>query len=156
MRFLGNLLRLHKGKNVKLKYSQLRDPAFTAAMRKLSNYPFKTQKTAYDVMRISNKLTQEEKNAQVLYIKMLKQHAKLDDKGEFISRMDGDKPVPDTFVIEDSKLADFGKAQEEFNDLEFTLDWRQINFEALEECRLTAAEMSALQDVISTPVDAKP
>lgn len=144
---------------MKLKYSQLRDPQFVGAMRKLSNYPFKVQKTAYDVMRITNKLTQEEKNAQELYVKMLKQHAKLDDKGNFVPRMDGDKPVPDTFVIDDTspeKFAAYQKAVEEFGDLEFNLDWRQVTFENLEDCRLTAAELSVLQDIISVPVDAKP
>lgn len=138
---------------MKLKYSQLRDPAFTAAMRKLANYPFKAQKTAYDVMRITNKMTQEEKNAQELYLKMLKQHAKLDAKGEFVPRMEGDKAVPDTFVVDDAKLGEFQKATEEFGDLEFNLDWRQVSFEKLEECRLTAAELSALQDIISVPVE---
>ena len=158
MKFMGNLLSFQREKAVKLSYKVLRDGQFNNAMQKLSHYPFKRQKTAYDVMRITKKLEAEGKNAQELFVKMLKQHAKLDDKGEFVPRMEGDKPVADTYVLDTddpSKMAAFNKAQEDFANLEFNLDWRQIAFENLEEIRLTAVELDSLKDVLAVPVDAE-
>ncbi len=139
---------------MKLSYKSLRDPQFGSAMRKLTNYPFKRQKTAYDVMKISGRIDQEHKVAQELFIKLLKQYAKLDEAGNFIPRVrkdaDGkETPEPDTFVLDDTKTKDFDKAADEFAALEFEINWRAIDMGLLEECRLTAVELSMLEPLLA-------
>lgn len=137
---------------MKLNYAALQDGNFGSAMRKLGSYPFKKQKTAYDVMKINNRIEQETKLAQDLYTKLLKQYAKLEADGSFVPRKDKDGvPQENTYEIPEDKQEAFGKAVEEFRALEFAVDWKKVTFEDLEECRLTAAEMDALQQILSEP-----
>ncbi len=142
---------------MKFNYAVLRNQQFLLAMRKLTNYPFKAQKVAYSVMKISNAIDAEMKLSQDLFIKLLKQHAVLDDKGAFVPQKDPEgKDVPDTFQTTPGKEAELEKAQGDFADVEFEVKWRPLKLDELEECRISAVELGMLGDIIAAPLEEAP
>jgi hypothetical protein len=99
-------------------------------------------------MRIVDQLESEQKSAEKLYVKMLKQYADLDDKGEFVPR-DG---VPNTFVVTKNVEA-YNKALEDFEALSFSMKWRKLPLDDLSDLRLSAAELKALDPIVHFPED---
>lgn len=116
------------------------------AMRKLSGHPFRDQKVAYRVMRIVDAVESEQKTAERLYEKLIRQFAELDDKGDFIPN----EGVPNTFVVK-KDIGGYEKALADFEALSFELKWRKIPFADLAEIHLAAAELKALAPVVHFP-----
>lgn len=136
---------------IKVPYKLLKSPQFQVALRKISNHPFKSQKSAYNVMRIAKKVDEESKNCQELFTKLLKGFAKLDDKGEFVP-VDGQ---PGTYQVPDEKQADFQKAAEEFDELEFTIERYPIKLEELDGVGLSPAELGAVESLLQPEEETK-
>jgi hypothetical protein len=138
---------------LKLNYAELQNPAFMGALHKLAGVPMRNVKCAYNLSRLLDKVGQEHKLAQTVFIKTLKGFAKLDANGE-IAPHDG---RPGTFEIIPEKKAEWEKAAKEFDAIEFTVDRHPIKLSDLhaEGVPVSAGELAALDRILDADDVAK-
>jgi hypothetical protein len=103
------------------------------AVHELLNKTFPTRagavKTAYWLGNLAKKIESSLQQAQVEYIKVVKKHAKLDDKGEFVPAMSPEEkdaegvvtkesaPIPHSYVLLDDHKELLEKDMEEFTNI---------------------------------------
>lgn len=125
-----------------VKYKNYRIPGFLVSLQKLGQHNFKDQKAAYNAMRILKKVDQEKALAEEHFIKLAKQYATLDDKGEFLPK----EGVPGTFQVPDDKLPEWEKQYKEFQELESKLERYQVKVEDLDGSALTPQDLGFLDE----------
>lgn len=151
----------------KLKFSTTKNSEFIKSFAKVMQYTdYKGTKLAYDIAKIGRKFDEEAKLCHELYIKLLKNYAKLDEKGEFVLREEermnpkGEKvtiKVPNTYVIIEEKHADgsWEKASTDFDNTEFEIPCAKIKLSDLEGVGLSPLDLLNLENVITeTPLAA--
>lgn len=129
-----------------LKQSHLRNFSFHQAFRKLANHPFDNVKTLYNVTRIAKLFDLSAKEADELFIKLVKQYCELDEKGRIKPL---DPKQPNTYKIPEDKQEAWEAAMKEYNDIEVKFERHKI---ALEDCmaaKLTAADLLTLEDMVA-------
>lgn len=134
-----------------LRYDCFQSKEFMVAKAKLARYPFKNQKTSYNVTRILKFLDDNEKLAQEQFIKLVKQHAVLDEKGDFVPRKNEKGEIEEgTYTIpeEPEKIAAWKKAKDEFDALEFTVERYKIKLSEMENLPVTPMELGAIDGMI--------
>jgi hypothetical protein len=138
---------------IKVKFGNVRDQMFMAAMSKLAHSPtFKDPKAAYNIARIIAKLGQQTDTTNELFVKLLKQYAKLDEKGNFI-------PVenrPGTFQIPDERSEEWNTKLKEFEAIEFDIDRYAIKLDDIADAKLTPAELNAIHDILDVDGEGQP
>jgi hypothetical protein len=119
---------------------------FVQALVKLGKFEgFKEQRVAYNVAKVIRRFDAESTIAQELFLKLVKQYAVLDEKGNIKSPED----KPGTYEIPDEKVADWKKAKEDFDDVEFELDCHKIRLEQLGNAPLSPIDLNALEPLLS-------
>jgi hypothetical protein len=129
---------------MKIKYSTLKDPMFISGMAKVNRCPFPKTRLSYNVSRIVDKVQQEAKRAQDIWIKLVKQYAKMDEKGEFISPED----KPGCYEIPDEKQEEFKVKVEEFENFEFDIDRYPLKLDDLNGSGLSPQEIHTMECVL--------
>lgn len=132
---------------VKVKLGDFRSPLFMQAVAKLAAHNFKDQKAAYNVMRLLKKIQSEGELAQAQFIKLVKQHAKLDDKGNFVP-IDDDPKNKDTYQIPDENQETWKTALKDFQELEVTIERYPIKIEDLNGSALTPGDLMLLETML--------
>lgn len=141
---------------IKVKYSHIKEFPFLDVLGKLYHHPTQpTQKpfparVAYTLAKISEKAEKEVELMRELWVKLLKQHATLDEKGEFVPKQSTDgKPVPGTFVVAEDKQAEFKKAGEEFGEIEINFTQHKLTFADLASISLTPQDIATLEPFLN-------
>jgi hypothetical protein len=129
---------------LKLTYKDLRNPQFMGTFMKLASFNGVSTKTAINIGRIKRVIDSESEIAQEAYVKMIKVHAELDEKGEI-------KPIegqPNTFQIPEANQKAFGDAFKEFEKTEFEIPHHAISYREIDGVRLSAVEVMALDAIL--------
>ena len=150
----SKVLPMAKTKNpATVSYGQFQEATFMRTMAKLTNQPFKNPKTAYSVMKITKAMDTEMNQAQELFIKTLKEYAKLDDKGEIKPMVKDGQEQPGTYEIQEGKIEDWKKAFTEFKAIEADLGWNKIKLNDLEGMSLSANDLDHLETIVETDLE---
>jgi hypothetical protein len=132
-----------------LKFSEIRDPDFMAAIRKLAGYgKYKDPKTAYSISRIVKIIDQQSKAMREAFLKLVKQYAVLTETGDI--KLNSDM----AFEIPDDKTAEWQDVVEGFHEQKVEIHWKQLNVTELEGVELSPMELLALESVITAPLEA--
>lgn len=134
---------------VKLTFAQFKDYEFAQAIAKVMHHNgYKSTKITADIARLGRKFKEETAVVQELFLKHVKKHAKLDEKGEIEPRKDEKgKAVAGTYFIEDARVEEWKKACEEFDSTEVELPVHPIHMDDLEGVGLSPADLNALHPV---------
>lgn len=143
----------------KLKFENIKDPSFTAALRKLMQFNgYKDTKTAYNIAKIGKKFDAEAKICQELFITHVKKFCSLDAKGEMVPRVqmikdakgvDVETKLPGTYVIPAEKQDAFEKASLEFDSTEFEIPCHKVKLSDIDGAKMTPADMLALEPLLT-------
>lgn len=145
----------------KLKFSDTKSREFLMAYSKVMQFTgFKDTKIAYNVAKIGRKFDAEAKICQELFIKLLKNYAKLEENGELAPREDevinakSEKvkiKVPNTYQILPEKIEDgsWAKALEEFDASEFEVHCHKIKLADLDGAKLSPLDLTILDPLIT-------
>lgn len=135
---------------LKLKYNILRNEHFNNAMLKLVHYPaFKSPIFAYNVAKINIAVQNEVKPSEDVYLKLVKAHCKMDEKGEIAPREMNGAKVLGTFEVRPEAIPEWEKGLAEYNDLEFEVKAFKIPLHGLEGISLSPLELTALESLLS-------
>lgn len=138
---------------VKIKFKAFKDTPIVQTLGKLYNYPKFPPKTAYWVSRIAEKMEKESNYVQEAWMKLIKEHALLDEKGEFVPlEHDGQKQLG-TYQIPEDRQEAFKKAAEIFGETEAEIELNsKLSFAMFENTgiELTPRELSALDPLLNT------
>lgn len=130
---------------VTLTYQHVRNEAFVKALAKLARFEgFKDFRVAYSIAKFVRKWEQEAQMAQELYLKLVKQYAKLDEKGNV-------EPVenqPGTFQIPNESVEVWKQAAENFHTISFEIEVKKLPISKLEAVGLSAMELNALEPLL--------
>jgi len=133
----------------KLKFADIKSREFMQAYLKLINFnEFKETKVAYNVAKIDRKFQQELKLSQDLYVKLIKQYAVLDDKGEIACRIENETAIPNTYVIDPAKVEAWEVAVKEFDATEFEIPCQKLTLANLEGIQLSPNDFNAIEAMI--------
>lgn len=132
--------------SVKLSYKEIKNQTFVQGLAKLANYGgFKDQRLAYNVAKLIRKWDSEAQMAQDLFMKLVKQYATLDEKGNIKTPEGANSGA---FEVVDEKADAFAKARKEFESIEFDIPVHKIRIDQLEGTGLTPMEMMALEPIL--------
>lgn len=129
---------------IKLTYGAVREGRLTMAIAKLANEKFPA-KLGYDVLKLKKALVQEINTAQELFMKLLKQYAKLNEQGE-IDPIHG----PNTFEIRDEAKEEWNKELKNFEAIEFEVPVNPLRLDAVPTLTISANELEALEPVLAS------
>lgn len=129
---------------IKLKYLDLRNPTFVRTMQKIAKSPIKDIKALYNVTRLLDKVQQEEKRSQELFMVMLKEHAVLDDKGNLVPH-DG---KPGSFQIKEDMLDAWKKKVEDYMDIEWQVERHPLKLSDIASANMTPEEVMSIECVL--------
>jgi hypothetical protein len=128
-----------------LKYKHINTPSFVEALAKLGRYDrLKDFKLAYNIAKIIRRFDAESTIAQELFVKLVRQHCKLDENGLIIPA-DG---KPGSFEILEGKETEWVQARKDFDEMEFELDCHKIRVEQLDGAPLSPMELVALEPLL--------
>lgn len=151
----------------KLKFSDTQSRQFLTAYRKVMQFTgFKDSTITYNATKIGRKFDQEAQICQETFIKLAKNFAKLDEKGNFVLQekeninAKGEKVVtkiPNTFVTREECLADgsWEKALKEWNAMEFEIQCHKIKLADLNGAGLSPEDLLALDALLDVEPPAK-
>lgn len=124
---------------IKISYEKVVSGEFTMAMQKLTSTPLET-KTAYAIKKLADGLQSARNKIQNEFEKqILSKYAKKDEAGKMI------QPVE---IVETMK-ADYEKDQTEFGKNVATIDRPKLSFAQLEGLKLSARDLSAIDELVS-------
>lgn len=134
---------------IELKYSHVRNPEFQGAFSKLVNVQQLPTKVTCLIAQIKKAFDKEVETAQECFIKLLKNHANLDEKGNFVELVVGGAKQPGTYSIPEEKQAQWMEALKEFGETTFNVERRKILMQEISEVKFSAAELIALEPLLS-------
>jgi hypothetical protein len=133
------------GSGIKLKYEILKNPQFFAAFGKVYHCTaIKDVKAVANVARLGKLLDKEAELCQEVFIKVVKQYAHLDDKGEIKSP----EGRPGGFEIKEENKDAWVKAMEDFNATEAELFAKKIAGHDLVGANLSPADLVMLEPIL--------
>lgn len=135
-----------------LSYEVFRNGAFTAAQQKLRAYPFKNQRTSFNVARLLGMLDKESELCQAAWHKLVDQYAKKDEHGKIVPH----EGREGTYSIREDAADEWKAKVEEFHKVSFTVERNPFKLTELEELRLTPGEILALGPLLEEPTDETP
>lgn len=149
-----SLVQMSQTKN-KLTYALFEDAPFKRALSKIANFPFKNVKTAFAVAKLVRKWNEALKIAQEDWLVVLKAHAQIDEKGNFVPvevmNPDGTTTKDhNRFTIPDEKKDAFQADKKIFEAQEFEVPCSLLSMADLQDCQLTAQELLSLEPVLDT------
>lgn len=126
----------------KFTYNDFLKDDFKAGISKLRNHGFKSVFTAHVVAKVCTLLEKEMDQAQELYLKTIKQYAKVAENGQFAWK-EGQFGKLD---IEDVK--GYEKAMSDYASIEVTLPCPKIKVADLDGVSLSAGELIAITGIL--------
>ncbi len=134
---------------IKLTYKLINNGAFVSAIGKIAKFEGWTdQRSAYNAAKFFRRFKQEMETAQELYVKLVKRHAKVDEKGNLISPED----KPGQFEILDQNAEAWIKAREDFESVSFEIDCHPIPLEKLQGAELSAIDLDVIEPLLDLSV----
>jgi hypothetical protein len=133
-------------------YGDVRNPMFKKSFSKVTNSTgFKDIRVVRNIVRIGNLLQKYEEEVQECWIKLLKEYAAVDEKGDFIPNIGPDnQPQAGTYRIKEDCVGEaWDKAVKEFNALKFEVSAERMRLHDLVACNLSPAELSYLEPLLT-------
>lgn len=132
---------------LELKYGHLRNVNFLRGINRLANYQgLKDPKALYNIMRITKKIEQEGKNSDELFMKVVKQYAELDEKGDVVCIED----KPGMPKIPEEKQKEYAEKLKEFMDIDFKIERFKVKLSDVVGAGFSAKELEGLEDILDT------
>jgi len=146
---MDNVIEMNQGENIKIKNQQLNDYNFSRAWGTLKAYQFRPR-VSYTISYIDKKIQSLTREAGEELQKLAKKYGELDDSGNLKPELnEKGMPVPGTFKLkEDVDREEFIKEQGEFMDIEHELNKRKLDVNSLEDVKLSANDISALEPML--------
>lgn len=137
---------------IKLTYGTLRDKDFFSAVAKINNFTdFKDARVMANIARIVKLIDKYQEEANDVFIKLLKQYAKLDEKGEILAS----PGKPGTYEIKDEVVAEWKEKYKEFCAVEFEIFAKKLNLHDLISAKLSPKDLIALDPLLNQPEEDK-
>lgn len=133
---------------IKLCYKSMRDNAFAQAIIKLTQYPGFPTKTSLKIAKIKKAIDAEKDLVQDEFIRLVKLHADLDEKGNILPHND----QPGTYHITDEKNEAWNKALKDFEEASFDIQQNPLTIDELEGVRLSPADIIALECLLADDI----
>lgn len=139
---------------ITLSYKNLRDPQFTNAFYKLALFNAFPTKVSIKVAKLKKAIDAESELAQTEFEKIVKRHAKLDEKGNLL-------PIKDTvgtFEIKEEEMDNWKKSLDEYNSVPFHVEQNPLLYSDLEGVSITPIDIIALEVILTeeAPIVMKP
>lgn len=132
-------------KGMTLKFSTLNDPNFNTTLNKLSKETgFSNFKASYNVAKILRRLTKELKIARDLNLKLVKDYAEVDDKGNPV--FDNQTGMPK--FLDEEKQKEYQAKHKDFLETEIDLDCSPVTLQDLGTIKLSPHEINALEPIL--------
>lgn len=128
---------------IKLKFGDIRKGEIFQSLGQIAQLPL-DQKWAYAVAKIMRKLNAESMTVQELFLKLVKQYAVLDEKGE-VAPHNG----PGTFKIREEAIAEWQTKIAQFDETDLELSATKIPLQALEKAKLPAVVYLGLEPFLT-------
>lgn len=129
---------------IKIKFAHLNNEDFAKALVRLSNESgWANFQSSYNVAKILRRMKKELQTAREQHVKLLKNYAKMDEKGGFLRAEEGTFP----YQIEDEKKAEYDAKMAEFLETEVELDCWPLKEEDLGSIKLTPSEINTLEPI---------
>jgi hypothetical protein len=132
---------------IRVTYAQLNQGSLMAVLDKLQHVPGFKPQTAWKIMKMNRKLTQELKHAREFFGKMIRDHAELDEQGN--PKVGEDKK----YVLKPEMKDSFEKKAEEFLKMEIELRENKILFSDLNDAGLSPYEYEILEPLMEVPAE---
>lgn len=132
---------------IELTYGMLRNGTFFPAFGKLYNASgIKDVRVIQNISRIQKLLDKYATEAQEIFLKLVKEYAVLDDKGEILPH-DG---VPNTYKIQEEKQGEWEEKVKEFTSTKVSLSAKRIHLHELVGVPLSARDLNELECLMVT------
>lgn len=130
---------------LKLKFKNLNDENFSKALAKISVDPgWATFQAAYNVSKILRRIKNELTSARETHLSILKNYAKTDENGGFLTHKSGGFP----FEIKEDLKEEYETKMKEFLETEVELDCTTIKANDIGSVKLTPSEIDTLSPII--------
>jgi hypothetical protein len=115
------------------------------ALLKLEAFPkYGDIKVTYNIARAIALIKQRFIKSQNEFFELLREYAKLDEKGQFIPHDD----EPNTYEIKDEKKEEWKEALLKFEEQSFSIERHKLKLSDLEEVGLSPKELTALAPLL--------
>lgn len=126
---------------IELTWGLIRQPNFNEAMQKLINTPLE-YKDSYHISRIASKIETEQREADKTFKNLVAKFAETDEKTK-------------QWKVKEDLKEEWTKQTEEFVMTKFKIQKEKINMSKLADIKLTAAEIVALEPLLTEEEDPK-
>jgi len=133
---------------IKLSYSTLRSDSFHMVFSKLCRSQEFSVQTAYQIAKLKDKIRKELQIEQDLFLGLVRQYCKLDEKGEILPIKQEDKVIPGTFEIVPEKQDEWNAKYGEFIKQEITIDRDPIGLKDIGSAELSADDLLAIEPIL--------
>ena len=136
---------------IELEYGSIKNKNMTNAIHKIGQYTGFAPKIAMSVANLIDEIAARESDVHKEWITLLKEHAVLDEKGDFLPKKNhDDKIIPNSFIPKDQDKLDI--ARDEFDKKTFTISADRIAMDDLKNVGLTPYEIKQLQPLIAEKI----
>jgi len=129
---------------IKMKYLNFRNPVFLHTMAKIARCPIKDPKALYNALRISKKVTSEGRQAEEVFMRLLKQHAVLDAAGGILPIED----KPGTYQIKEESKGEWEQKIKDYMDIEWEMERYPLKLADISAANLTPEELHAIEEIL--------
>ena len=135
---------------LEVSYGEIRNPGFKHAFIKVSRSTgFKDVRVIRNIVRLANILDKADKEIHEEWVKVVKNYAVLDEKGEFVREEENGKPRPDSFRLREEFVGEpWVKVQKDFADLKYQISANKIYLHELVNCDLSPVELAVLEPLL--------
>lgn len=135
---------------IKVPFKEFRIGPFMPVFQKIASFSKFGPKMLYSVTRIQKKLDKAHQEWNEQFVKLVKQYAEKDEKGELVPRKnEKGQAIPNSFEIPDGNVEAWKKAVEELDTVEAEIDLYKLSVEKLIE---SGIELSAQECLILEPL----
>jgi hypothetical protein len=132
---------------LEIKYKAFEKGSVDSAVTKIANYPKFPAKEALKIFGLIDELALAKEKVNTDYLTLVKEHAKLDEKGKPMPREDfNGRKIPHSFEPKDRDAWD--KVAQEFSEKVVTIKAEKIPLDKLTGLEFTPLEMAALEPIL--------
>ena len=142
-----------------LTYKNLNSYEFNSALEALANRNLPV-KTSYSISKIKRNIHNYMEEGKALFIKILKEHCELDEKGNVKTQMspevkeadkviEASKPIPGTYIVKPDMEESFKKKLEDFMSIECPIEVNKITLQELSDEKVSANLLANLDPIIT-------
>lgn len=136
---------------IKVKYDWINNGAVSVALNKLCNVPTFDIKSAYNLGKIHQKIESEMRHGREIFLKLLRKHCELDEKGEVKWSEQG------SFTVLPDHSEEFQKEEKDLLAIEVQIHQNPISIDKIEAAmdklvdqkgKITPKELALLEPII--------